>query len=60
LASFACSGSIAIISWLPVVLVQHLGDMIRRCGMVWNYWMVTAELAHKVLLKNYLREYSVQ
>ena len=35
---------------------QHIGDMIREWGMVWNYWMEAAELAHKLLLKNLLRE----
>ena len=33
---------------------QHLGDMIRKWGMVWNYWMQAAELAHKLFLKDLL------
>ena len=35
---------------------QHLGDMIKKWGMVWNYWMQAAELAHKHLLKNLIRK----
>ncbi len=33
---------------------QHLGEIIRRWGHLWNYWMQAAELAHKTFLKSNL------